>query len=811
MNANEQKAYDEALSRIKKCLEEKKVVLDISDLGINKIPLEISQLTQLQLLDLSGNRITEIPESISNLTSLRTIYLFNNQITEIPESISNLTSLQSLHLSGNEITEIPESISNLTSLQNLQLSFNEITEIPISIDKLASLRILNLSYNHITGIPESILSQYDKPKVILDYYFRLRRGARPLNEAKLILVGRGGVGKSTLIERLVHNRFETGKKMTEGIEITHWDFKLRNEKVRLNIWDFGGQEINHATHQFFLTERSLYLLVLNGRGNLEDADAEYWLKLINSWGKDSPVIVVLNKIKEFPFDINRTGLQRDYPAIKAIIKTDCEDPAPGIDDLRQTIERETDRLENLRDKFPAAWFSIKEKLAKPDKDFLSFDEYKKICEELGEKDEEAQERLAWYLHRLGIALNYKDDPRLQDTHVLNPHWVTNGIYKILNSQKLKEQKGVIHLRDLNGIFKNGAYPPYMRRFLLDLMKKFELCFSFTDDECRYLIPELLDKNEPDETAEFVREECLNFEYHYPVLTEGLLPRFIVRTHNLSEGLPRWRTGVVLQFEGCLALVKADVQDKKVFISIKGKARDARRRLLAVIRYEFEAIHRHLEPKEMVPLPRYPSVVVPYSKLLVLEKNNVRPLVEVIGEEVKEFDVQELLNGIDLEGERRKDRLKDERMGKKIQLFYSYSHKDEKLRDELENQLKILQRADYIDSWHDRKILAGEEWKEQIDVNLERADIILLLISADFIASDYCYDIEMKRALERHENGEARVIPVIVRDANWRIAPFAKLQSLPKDVRAVTLWEDKDSAWRNVSEGIERVVKQMRKR
>ena len=151
------------------------------------------------------------------------------------------------------------------------------------------------------------------------------------------------------------------------------------------------------------------------------------------------------------------------------------------------------------------------------------------------------------------------------------------------------------------------------------------------------------------------------------------------------------------------------------------------------------------------------------------------------------------------------------MDKKIQLFYSYSHKDEKLRDEMETHLKILQRAGYIDSWYDRKIPAGEEWKDQIDVNLERADIILLLISADFIASDYCYDIEMTRALERHKNGEARVIPVIVRDANWQIAPFAKLQALPKDVRAVTLWEDKDSAWRNVSEGIEQVVNEMRKR
>jgi internalin A len=147
----------------------------------------------------------------------------------------------------------------------------------------------------------------------------------------------------------------------------------------------------------------------------------------------------------------------------------------------------------------------------------------------------------------------------------------------------------------------------------------------------------------------------------------------------------------------------------------------------------------------------------------------------------------------------------------VRLFYSYSHKDETLRNELETHLKLLQRQGLLETWHDRQIEAGEEWKQKIDDNLERADIVLLLVSADFIASDYCYEKEMQRVMERHKQGTARVIPVIVRDVSWRIAPFARLQALPKDGRAVTLWENKDSAWRDVSEGIERVVEEMRKK
>ncbi|WP_437904702.1 toll/interleukin-1 receptor domain-containing protein [Sorangium sp. So ce327] len=138
----------------------------------------------------------------------------------------------------------------------------------------------------------------------------------------------------------------------------------------------------------------------------------------------------------------------------------------------------------------------------------------------------------------------------------------------------------------------------------------------------------------------------------------------------------------------------------------------------------------------------------------------------------------------------------------ISVFFSYSHKDEVLRDELATHLKLLERAGVIRSWYDRRIEAGEDWKAAIDSNLEEAQMILLLVSADFLASDYCYDIEMKRALARHDAGEAMVIPIILRECKWSRAPFAKLQALPKDARPVTSWANRDEAWTNVASGIE---------
>ena len=131
------------------------------------------------------------------------------------------------------------------------------------------------------------------------------------------------------------------------------------------------------------------------------------------------------------------------------------------------------------------------------------------------------------------------------------------------------------------------------------------------------------------------------------------------------------------------------------------------------------------------------------------------------------------------------------------LFFSYSHKDEDFRDQLEVHLAMLKRQGLIDAWHDRRILAGDEIDKSIDAHLEKADIILLLVSADFLASAYCYDIEVRRAIERHDEASAQVIPVILRPCDWTTAPFGKLLAAPKDGKPVTQWQDRDDAFLNV--------------
>jgi hypothetical protein len=144
----------------------------------------------------------------------------------------------------------------------------------------------------------------------------------------------------------------------------------------------------------------------------------------------------------------------------------------------------------------------------------------------------------------------------------------------------------------------------------------------------------------------------------------------------------------------------------------------------------------------------------------------------------------------------------------VELFYSYAHEDETLRDELETQLSTLKRQGVITNWHDRMIDSGDDWAGRIDEHINTAQIILLLVSADFLASRYCYDVEMARALERDEAREARVIPVILRPCDWSHTPIGRLQALPKGGRPVTLWANQDEALLDVAKGIRKVVEQL---
>ncbi len=277
-------------------------------------------------------------------------------------------------------------------------------------------------------------------------------------------------------------------------------------------------------------------------------------------------------------------------------------------------------------------------------------------------EEQNQEQLIDLLHNLGLVLNFRNHPLLQNTNVLNPDWVTQGIYSLLSDDTLKtDSKGLLTHADLSRVLDPQRYPADRHDYLLELMQEFQLCFKLPDcDPPRFLIPGLLPREEPENTQ--LEGDTLEFQYHYRILPESVLSRFIVLSHEKLHERTCWRSGVLLTYrEGeelyNLARIRADREEGKIFIAINGRDQ-TRRVFLALIRDTFTKIHRsfgNLEVSEWVPVPGHPDhPPLDYQELLGLEAMGERDY--PIGKLRLRVNLRQLLDGYEpLEARQRAQR------------------------------------------------------------------------------------------------------------------------------------------------------------
>lgn len=624
--------------------------LDLSNLNLTKFPKEISELTHLKSLYLGGNHIQTVPDEVLRLEELERLSLSGNLFNVFPMIVLNFPKLTKLSLRGNGLQIIPNEIDKLVNLENLDLSRNEIKSLPDRFANLKKLEKLDLRDNPLE-LPIEILNKYQQAQEILSFLFPGSGiSMRSLNEVKLIFIGQGSVGKTSLIQRIIHNKYNESQNKTEGISIAQW---WVNSQIKLNIWDFGGQEIMHATHQFFLTKRSLYLMVLDSRLTQEENRVEYWLKIIQSFGGESPVLIVGNKVDQQPLDIDRTGLQKKYSNIVDILETSAATGA-GIEALKVAIAEQVNNLPHVRDLLPETWFTVKTKLEGLGRvhNFITHDKYLELCTENKVSDETSQHTLIGFLHDLGVVLHFQNEPRLEALGILNPRWVTNGVYKILNSHTLFHNKGVLERSMLDEILNFPEYPANKRLFIVDMMRKFELCYDIEPDK-KFLVPDLLPKDEP---AELKFTGIPAFEYTYPVLPSSIITRFIVRMNQNIENGFVWRTGVVLKIGENTALVKADSEDRKITIAIDG-LEHTRRDALSAIRYQLDEIHnsiKGLNPQKRVPIPEALNAEpLDYYYLLQLELDGDLEILPVKnGNHLVKINIHQLLSGLENEAKRK---------------------------------------------------------------------------------------------------------------------------------------------------------------
>ncbi len=676
-------------------------ILGLGELNLTALPSEVGQLTNLQILDFSGNRLTALPPEIGQLANLQELNLSWNQLTALLPEFGQLAHLQELDLSVNNITALPPEIGQLANLQKLDLSSNQLTALPPEVTQLANLQKLDLSGNQLTALlpevtqlanlqaldlrgnpltlalPRALLGR-ENAQDILDFYRPIwEGGGRALGEARLLAVGQPGVGKTSLVHRLLDGSFDPDRKSTMTVE-TH-TLLLGEHTAR--IWDFGGQEFMHATHPFFFSARAVYLLALNVRHTLEQNRLEYWLRTIRAFGGDAPIVVVGNHADadQHRLDLPENRLRREYPNIRAFVQTSAAD-GTGLEALRAALAEAVDSLPHVRVLFANTHLAVKEALEEEQKThhIIPRQRYAELCAAQGVKDKRDQKTLLLLMHDLGVVLDFRDkhgEP-LSSEGILNPNWVTEAVYRIITDERLRTRtKG-----RLDGGLLRKILPDYIRphrRLMLDLMRRFELAYPEGADV--WWLPNAMPQDEPAAAGGWAAD-ALTFEYRYPELPESVITRFIVRAHEWIDAGQVWRWGVILAKDGNRALVRASVPDKRVDIRIDGPEH-TRRDLLAFIRAHFDKIHETFAREgggektefriEAFILPsEYPGLRLSFDKLLAFERDGIYQIPETWNDKTIMLNVPDLLNGYttpEARADERKRRFPEEaeRMAKEI--------------------------------------------------------------------------------------------------------------------------------------------------
>jgi len=803
-----------------------------------------------KFVSLNGNKDLEVITFETEHLDLQYIDASRCNIKKIVFS-HNCPKLQAVYLHHNQLEDF-EILVDLPALELLDLSFNEtLTDLKISGELpqlfylyLHKCNLKDLSYftNHFTrpefdfnidenkGLQSPPVEIVEQGKEAVMNWFKSNK--KKLNEIKILVVGDAEAGKTSVCNRLEFNTFNKYEKQTDGIKIQKYEFeKLETfeKQKRLHgltgyFWDFGGQEIMKSTHQFFLTHRSVYILVLEARNDKSsEKQVVKWLENIQSQGSKSPIIIVINKIEvNRAFDIDSYHLKKEFPQIFDILKISCENDE-NISELKILLENCIPQAELFNTQIDERWIAIKNELQQKTKDKFKLTEtdYKNICISHDLTDSSQQNECVKFLNDLGIVLHF-EELDLAEYYVLDPLWVTTGVYRIITSEKAAKQSGIVLYENLKDVVnsikiddkKNTnevgdkylqiRYTPNESRYLVDIMSMFKLCF-FAENKKVVFIPDLFAKETPALEVEEILSDTkkLDFIYDYQFLHHSVISRLIVEVNGEIQNF--WRSGVIVKSKTFSATALIMALNDKVLIAVIGD-RKVKRQYLSHIRFFIEKINEEFNLKSTmkIPLPGLPDKFAKYDHVQKLEKRGDKFYEDLDTETV--FEICKLLEGIDSIEEIQKeapniihnyitinstgmnaDVIKNATknnegfigLGQPINrtdIFISYSHhaEDQPYFDEIRRQLKSLKAYGLdVKVWDDTQIRIGDNWLAEITKALQLTRVGILLVSHNFLGSEFIRNQEVPALLEAVEKEGGKIMPVILRKTPFQMHPVLK--------------------------------------
>ncbi|MVT12637.1 leucine-rich repeat protein [Chitinophaga tropicalis] len=820
------------------------VVLDLSYNNITVIK-GLSKLKELQYLNLSGNSIFFI-KNIGKLRKLKTLNISDNNIQSIT-GLSDLPHLRNLLLNSNRITNI-HGVEQITNLSSLSLENNRIETIEdLTTDLLQRLTYINLNKNPIKNVP---LNNYDDISSILGYLTSIRQETRINNTSiKINLIGSGRIGKTQLLNYFSQKKYIPNDDPTHGINTAI--HKTSNENYEAVIWDFGGQSYHHGFHYLFLRPNDFYIILWRNTEN-EDDNYSYWIGTARSFsgalidGKfTAPLMLVQNiwtssdgdplafkpDIATIPtnkilkkYDLNLSDIFAID--VKSLHSNQLEIHHNGL-----FLEKLNARILSHAKKFgilPQSWVSIKKKLDKQPIIEInkSKSEFKKEYAQF--LSEDAFAGLLNYLEFSGSILYFREIPGLNEYVFPNPPRLSDWIYNTILDKNFKDQSGGVlsYKRLIDSIGQEKA------QVFLMLMENFQLIFkkpaieNDNPNDTFYIIPQFLPSFETVLKIALISKIPFAFSLQFAeFLHEGVFFKFLSQYGEFIKDIGAyWKYGIIFDYPIVKHVINDVIPDRNELYmdeDLKKSSLNVLETIKVLVYYDLEnrTIKVHIdEHQERLKLARK------IFDFFVLADRNVDTLNlstqefiavrnEILLDELRTinystndlnyFNIRYTLKNILVRNHFgnciKTDQptplnqmainllLMDQK--KKLQIVFSYSHVDENYQKELDKHLSMLKTRGDILTWHDRKITSGSDWNDAIEKNFSAsADIYLLMISADFLASSYIINEELPVIKKRLNKGDnIRVIPIFVRPCDTEGFEFMKFQGAQRDVKGKLPW------------------------
>ena len=556
----------------------------------------ISQVTRLVL---NHSPITDL-ESLFPCTKLEHLWLISTDVHILPTWLGERMPLRHLLLWYQDLHDIPSSLMNLNLPFRKDFFTRDLGEEGIYLEN-TTLAVQPISL--FEQEREFIQAYYDSEKV-------------PINESKVIFLGDGGVGKTHTIKRILNNDKQDDYKTetTPGIDITHYPVEYEGRRFHIHFWDFGGQEIMHAMHRCFLTERTCYVVVLSNRADSDlTARARYWLRNIQSFAPKAKVLLALNRWDDIAAGgIDMSRLLSEYnnlcPEPVHFSAKNSSDEDFGL--LTRAIIREAAALDSSAMEFPLPWANIRQKLldSAQTRHYIDKDDYHRFCAEEGLEAPNIRTWLLEWFNDLGVCFSYHqekdgtDQPTELDAYkVLNPRWLTNAIYILINHGRDYAENGKLHrnnIRDLLnnsnlGVLKGVAYSSNERKYVLDVMRKFTLSYEVSGTH--EFIPALCDPNTPKNLHPTNYHRHVSYQMEYTFLPDSVIHQLMIRCYDNLNFAMLWRKGMRLDidFAGLCAVVDMGNDDCTLRIDVYGSSDSQPWKLLQHLRTHISEINRSL--------------------------------------------------------------------------------------------------------------------------------------------------------------------------------------------------------------------------